>query len=85
MKDYYFIIILMILTFLQIIGQIGYYQNVSKNEVLREKINPKRYIRFLVFFVVLFVAEIVFFVFRNVHDELLLFGSSGLKEQCMRH
>lgn len=62
MKDYYHIIILMVLTVLQIIGQIGYYQNVSNNEALREKINPKRYIKFLVIFVVLFVAEVVWLI-----------------------
>ncbi len=62
MKDYYTIIIIMAITVLQIIGQIGYYQNVSKNEALRKKIDPKRYIRFLVFFVVMFVVEIVFLV-----------------------
>lgn len=62
MKGYRHLIILMVLTVLQIIGQIGYYQNVSKNEALREKINPKRYIRFLVIFVVLFVIEAVMLV-----------------------
>lgn len=62
MKEYYHIIILMVLTILQIIGQIGYYQNVSKNEALREKINPKRYLKFLACFVVLFVAEVVMLV-----------------------
>jgi len=62
MKDNYHLIILMVLTVFQIIGQIGYYQNVSKNEALREKINPKRYIKFLVLFIALFIAEVVMLV-----------------------
>ena len=66
MKDNYHLIILMVLTILQIIGQIGYYKNVSGNEALREKINPKRYIKFLVFFIVLFVAEAVLLVLMLV-------------------
>lgn len=63
MKNYYSIIILMVLTVLQIIGQIGYYKNVSNNEVLREKISPKRHLRLLVICVVLFVAEVVLLAF----------------------
>lgn len=62
MKGYRHLIILMVLTVLQIFGQIGYYQNVRKNEALREKINLKRYIKFLVIFVVLFVIETVMLV-----------------------